>query len=161
MSILNVASTSGTAGSVPSGLEAQRLQEPGGAGRQPRRAQVPRLGEARGEHHAHGDRLTVGTALERLEAFEGMPQRVAVVEDEARSLVALVARHGPGLRADATSHERLQRLGLAPENGRRVALELFQQFHIERQRVLGHLGESGPEIGDRRACSARPHRRAP
>src|SRR5919106_1648440 len=124
-------------------VEAERREQPrvprGEAGR--RDAEL--LGQSRGERHPDRDRLAVRASGERIEALQRMAERVAVVQDETPSRVAFVLADDGGLGPDAPRDQRFEHRRPAFQHCCGIALKHLQQLDVERQRVLGHLGEAG------------------
>ena len=109
-----------------------------------------RLGEPRREHHPHGDGLPVRPARIRVDPLERVAQCVAVVQDQARPLVALVGGDGLGLGPDAPRDEILEDPGIAGPDPLDASLQRLQDGRVDRQPVLRHLGQPGPVLAVRK-----------
>ncbi len=104
--------------------------------------ETSRLRQRGGEDHPERDRLSVGSAPERIEPLERVTERVPVVEDESGARVSLVLRDDPGLRRDAPGDHVLHDDDVARDDRSRVALQQREELVVERERVLRHLRQA-------------------
>ena len=83
-----------------------------------------------------------------------MSERVAVVEDQAPTGVALVLGDGAGLRGNASGDESLERGRIPSQDRRGIPLQLLEQVDVDRQGVFRNLAQSGAGTNDPGATPA-------
>ena len=79
-----------------------------------------------------------------------MPERVAVIQDEARAVVPLVGRHRGGLDPDTPRHEVLEDGGIALEDALQPGLEAVEQ-------IMASVDDAAKAAGHQIAWRATEH----
>src|SRR6266852_4166182 len=130
--------------------------------RQPKAVQQPGLAAriCRGEHveplrdlgrgaHADGDRSTVQQDAVAGAGFQGVADRVAVVEQHAVARFALVALDDVGFELDRTGHDRRQLIRVVwPEPWDQI-LQVGKQIGVEDHGHFGYFGHAATECARR------------
>ena len=114
----------------------------------PLAAQVQGQGDARGDPHPESDSAAVGDA-EPGRRLQRVARGMAVVENRARSAVALVLGHDQRLGGDAPEDHALEHGGVSLDQAGTISLQQVEESFVHGDGVLYNLGEGVPIARDR------------
>ena len=125
----------------PGGEGADQSRERNDAGDVVGVAHARFVSQQRGSHHAPGDGFAVLEAAIFRDAFEGVGESVAEIEDFAEAGFAFVGADDAGLDHGIARDQKFERVFVALQELRDVFLDVLKHRGVRDDRVLDHFGE--------------------